>query len=209
MLKLNTLYLNYNFMKKFLLVSFLFVGIILFSGCAPKQMAQKGEVDLKDPELNPSEELYSGKCLVDYGTTIAQLGLDAGAREWIGYHKLVNQKGKVPTRMSFSADGNIKMYTKPMKTEDWQLVKDFKVDRMRVNSDDKNIDDIIKFPKAKDYCLMKDTEENSKKDFPCITLYPEGMPIKAKSPFNIEVCVKNFGELQVKMLNHDIFLHTK
>jgi hypothetical protein len=165
-----------------------------------------------DDELLPLDEeeieepLYSGKCLFNYGRTIANSALSAEDREWEGYHKLGNKAGKVPTRMLFSTDGNIKMYTKPIATEDWQLVKNFNVDRLQVATDDENIDDIISFPKAVNYCLFYDTKENANKDFPCITLYPEGMPIQANSPFNIKVCTNPSSSITVNMLKHEIFL---
>lgn len=128
-------------------------------------------------------------CAFTYGSTIAH--------EWNGYHKLGNQLGKVPTRMAFSANGNIKMYTKPMEIEDWSLMQDFNVDRMRVPTDDKDIDDIVKFPQATNHCLSQGT---------CVTLYPQGAPIKANSPFNVELCINAPGSITVNMFKQTIYL---
>jgi len=193
-------------MKKILLIGLMFVSITFITGCE-NVAPPKNEIDLKDPELIPEEPLYSG-CLYTYGAAIVGENLSPEDREWEGYQGLVEGVGKVPTRMLFSADGNIKMYTKPMKIEDWQLVKNFNVDRMRVPTDDENVDDIVEFPKAVDYCLFEDTKENASKDFPCITLYPEGMPIQANSPFNIEICRKidTLGSITVNMLKQTIHL---
>ena len=190
-------------MKKILFVVFGLIFIGSLTGCG--NSSPIGEVQLREPELNPEKPMYSG-CLYSYGSMIVGENLSPDDREWEGYHKLGNEEGKVPTRLSFSSDGNIKMYTKPMKTEDWELVKNFNVDRMRVETKDENVDDIIEFPKAVSYCLFEDTEENASNDFPCITLYPEGAPIQANSPFNVELCLNTAGSLTAKMLNHTFYL---
>ncbi len=202
-------------MKKYLLL--LPVLLLFLMGCASAQ-----EVDILDPSF-PDEEydpladfkkeeeekpLYSGNCLFTYGAMVVGENLAPEDREWEGYHKLGNELGKIPTRMLFSADGNIKMYTKPMENEDWELVKNFNVDRMRVPTNDENVDDIVDFPKAVSYCLMEDTKENADKDFPCITLYPEGLPIQENSPFNVGLCVNGPESMVVNMLKHTFYLHT-
>lgn len=206
-------------MKQVILGVFMFMMAVSLTGCEkiaspsggvnlPSDNTPiSGETDLKNPKLNPEEPLHGNKCLFTYGSMIVGENLSSEDREWEGYHKLGNKVGKVPTRMLFSADGNIKMYTKPMKTEDWQLVKDFNIDRMKVPTDDEHVDDIVKFPKLVDYCLFKDTKENASKDFPCITLYPKGAPIQANSPFNVKACVKSPGNMTVTMLKHTIYLH--
>lgn len=150
--------------------------------------------------------LYDGECLFTYGSMVVGENLSAEDHEWKGYHKLANEIGKVPTRMSFSANGHIKLYTKPMEIEDWRLMQEFNVDRMRVPTDDEDVDDIVEFPKALNHCLFEDTKANVSKDFPCITLYPEGAPIQAKSPFNVEVCLKTPGSITVDMLMHTFYL---
>jgi hypothetical protein len=206
-------------MKKYLLLAF--VPLLFLTGCEMTQPTM--QIDLSDPSDVPNGEydplgdfkedekeekpLYDEHCLVTYGRMIVGEDLSPEDREWEGYHKLGNETGEVPTRMLFSADGNIKMYTKPMETEDWELVKNFNVDRMRVPTDDKDIDDIIEFPRAVNYCLFEDTKENADKDFPCITLYPEGMPIQENSPFNIELCIKGPGSIIVNMMKHIFYLH--
>ncbi len=185
-------------------------GVIFFGGNNNKinksHNAVSGEIDLQDPELNPEEPLYGGKCLITFCSMIAQENLDPEDREWEGYHGLGGDTSKkIPTRMLFSKNGNIKMYTKPIEIEGWQLVKDFNVDRMRVPTEDENVDDIIEFPKAADYCLFEDTEENASKDFPCITLYPENVPIQENSPFNVNVCINDQGSITVKMLKNTFY----
>ncbi len=206
-------------MKQIILGVFIFMMAVGLTGCekitSPSDGVDlpgdntpiSGETNLTDPELNPEKPLYSDKCLFTYGSMIVGENLSPEDREWEGFHKLGNEEGKVPTRMLFSADGNIKMYTKPIKTEDWQLVKNFNVDRMKVSTSDEHVDDIVEFPKVVNYCLFKDTEENASKDFPCITLYPEGVPIQENSPFNIKACVKGPGDMVVTMLKHTIYLH--
>jgi hypothetical protein len=207
-------------MKKYLIIALL--PLLFLTGCENVQTIPQ-EVDLSDPsdvpdgEYDPLEDfepdleqdeetLYSGNCLFTYGRMIVGEDLPADSREWEGYHKLGNEVGKVSTRMQFFSGGNIKMYTKPMDIEDWELVKDFNVDRMKVPTDDENIDDIIEFPKASSHCLFEDTEENASKDFPCITLYPEGAPISEASPFNVNICVDTAGSMTVNMLKHTFYL---
>lgn len=196
-------------MKKILLISFVLIFTVLGSGCENINPVDDdyipGEIPLEDPDLNPEEPLYGG-CLVTYGKMVVNKDLPADMREWEGYHKLGNKLGEVPTRMLFSSDGNIKMYTKPFDIEDWQLVINFNVDRMKVSTEDENVDDIIEFPKAVDYCLFEDTKENASKSFPCITLYPEEMPIQENSPFNINLCINDASSITVDMLKHKIYL---
>lgn len=193
-------------MKKILSMAFVLVMMFALAGCDQADPDYiPGEVSLENPKLDLDEFPNKG-CLITYGSLIVGENLPAGDREWEGYHKLGNQKGKVPTRMSFSSNGNIKMYNKPTNIEDWELVKDFNVDRIRVITKDKNIDDIITFPKALNYCLFEDTKENADKDYPCFTLYPEGSPIMDNSPFNIKVCVDSFSSIRLDMLKHTFYL---
>jgi len=198
-------------MKKLLSIVFIFALMLSLVGCTEEDVnpdkwaPTKDEIDLHDPDLNPEKPMYSG-CLYTYGTSVAGKNFSSGSLEWKGYHKLGNEIGKVPTRIVFSPSGNIKMYTKPMDDEDWQEVKDFNVDRMRVQTDKEDVDDIIEFPKATDYCIMEDSKENADKDFPCITLYPEGVPIQENSPFNIVLCIDGQGSMTLDMLKHTFYL---
>ncbi len=205
---------QFKFGKKILSIGFMFIFMLLVTGCEninpddfPEPIPEGfTEVDVDYPEINVEDPLFNGECLFTYGSMVAGENISADGSEWKGYHKLGNELGKVPTRMFFSPGGNIKMYTKPMDIHDWELMKDFNVDRMKVPTEDENIDDIIEFPKATNHCLFEDTKENSSKDFPCITLYPEGAPISAGSPFNVGVCINTPGSITVNMLKHTFYL---
>lgn len=153
-----------------------------------KEMGYNMSPDGEDSDIEPDDG-HNINCSFTYGNMLV--------REWNGYHKLGNKVGKVPTRMSFSTNGNIKIYTKPFEIEDWSLMQDFNVDRMRVPTDDKDIDDIVKFPQAVNHCLSQGT---------CITLYPQGAPIQANSPFNVELCINAPGSITVNMLKHTFYL---
>ena len=165
--------------KYFILIIF---SLFLFSGCDQT-------IKPKSTTLEPKQPKKSVEIDID-----TSFGKNVPDKKWEGYHKI--GKLKIPTYITFSKDGTFKMYTQPIKTEGWQEVKNFKIEKIQIPSKDKNIDNIINYQNFLTTNILSDTLEPL-----CFILYAEGTPIKPDSPFSMHLCFSRaFKHMQIKML---------
>jgi len=107
-----------------------------------------------------------------------------------------------PMYFTFGEDGNIKLYEKPLKTEDWELVQDFIVTKARIPSEKEDVDEIIDYSELLSIDVLGRFVEGE-----CLTLYPEGGQVGEVSPFNLEMCLHGAVEsMTINFLKHSFEL---
>ena len=179
-------------MKNFYLL--LIFPLFFFTACSTDDVLEKNPSvpsnDSIDQNMNDFDDNEDG---ITIRTSFADLVV---GRTWAGTAGV----GPLdfPMYFTFGEDGNVKLYEKPLKIEDWELVQDFIVKKVRIPSEKEEVDDIIDYSEL----LRKDILGEFVGDY-CLTLYPEGGQVGEVSPFNLEMCLHGAADrMTINFLKH-------
>ena len=184
-------------MKKIYLV--LIFPLFFFTACSTADILEK---DPSVPDNNSINNLND----IDDPNEDGEIAINTSFMDLVIGRTWVGTAGvgplDFPMYFTFGEDGNIKLYEKPLKVEDWELVQDFIVKKARIPSEKEEVDDIIDYSEL----LRKDILGEVLGDY-CLTLYPDGGQVGEVSPFNLEMCLHGaVDSMTIDFLKHSFEL---
>jgi len=195
-------------MKKIIIASFI---ILALSACSETDLLEKNPVAPggETPDI-PVETSVTEEGLTEFS-------IDTLFRNKVLDYKWVGTEGELNLAkyLVFSENGNVKMYTKPFENQDWELIQDFNIVKVKINSDDidlmgMDLEDVERYDNTEgEISTIIDWEDllNMELDQDglegnCMTLYPEGVPVGGNSPFSMDMCITGgISKMTIKMLN--------
>jgi len=187
-------------MKKIIIASFAILTML--SGCSETDLFEKSPIAPggETPDIPREVINENGQVEIDLTQNFRDTVLDY---KWVGGEGDLN----LAKYLVFSEDGNVKMYTKPFANQDWELIKDFTISKVKLPKDtidlmELSLEDVEKYEGGEgEISIIISWKEvldlnvtPGVEDAICIVLYPAGVPVGGEAFGSMNMCLSGAGQ---------------